>query len=144
MSGIRKPLAEALELVAAAKPKAVAVDLILSTRSANPGVDAALAAALQADPLAEIVTSDDVRGMWERMTTARRRAVLGALVHRVEIGQVGKGRRILSAEAAEGTVSMVWRRAEHRVSLSRARSLVSLTPRVPDDAREVIAAALVA
>lgn len=108
------------------------------------GVDAALAAALQADPLAEIVTSDDVRGMWERMTTARRRAVLGALVHRVEVGRVGKGVRILSAEAAEGTVSMVWRRAEHRVSLSRARSLVSVTPRVPDDAREVVAAALVA
>lgn len=105
-------------------------------------VDATLASALKADPLAEIVTSDDVRGMWENITTARRRAVLGALVHRVEIGRVGKGVRVTTVEAAEGTVTMGWRRAEHRVSLTRARSLVSVTPRVPDDAREVIAAAL--
>ncbi|WP_165971283.1 recombinase family protein [Microbacterium oleivorans] len=106
-------------------------------------VDAALAAALQADPLAEIVTADDVRGMWENVTTARKNAILGALVHRVEIGRVGKGVRVLTVEAAEATVTMGWRRAEHRVSLTRARSLVSVTPRVPDDARGVIAAALV-
>ncbi len=100
------------------------------------------ALALQADPLAEIVTSDDVRGMWESITTARRRAILGALVHHVEIGRVGKGVRVLTVEAAEATVTMGWRRADHRVSLTRARSLVSITPRVPDDARDIIAAAL--
>ncbi len=105
-------------------------------------LDAALGAALQADPLAEIVTSEDVRGMWESITTARRRAILGALVHRVEIGRVGRGVRVLTVEAAEATVTMGWRRAEHRVSLDRARSLVSVTPRVPVDAREVIAAGL--
>lgn len=105
-------------------------------------VDAALAAALQADPLAEIVTSDDVRGMWESVTTARRRVILGALVHRVEVGRVGKGVRVLTVEAAEGTVSMVWKRTEHRVSLTRARSLRTGRPLVPLDARDAIAAAL--
>ncbi|KZE91768.1 recombinase family protein [Microbacterium sp. TNHR37B] len=105
-------------------------------------VDASLAAALQADPLAEIVTSDDVRGMWDSITTARRRAILGALVHRVEVGRVGKGVRVLTVEAAEGTVSMGWKRTEHRVSLTRARSLSAGRPIVPLDAREGIAAAL--
>lgn len=105
-------------------------------------VDAAIAAALQADPLAEIVTSDDVRGMWQSITMARRRAILGALVHRVEIGRVGKGVRVLTVEAAEDTITMGWKRAEHRVRLNRARSLVSVRPRVPMDARDVIAAAL--
>ena len=105
-------------------------------------LDEALAVALQADPLAEIVTSDDVRGLWESMTTARRRAVLGALLHSIEVHPVGKGRRVVSVEATEATVTMGWKRAEHRVSLDTARSLVSVTPRVPDDAREVIAAAL--
>jgi site-specific DNA recombinase len=105
-------------------------------------VDAALGEALRADPLAEIVTSDDVRGMWERTTTARRRAILGALVHHVEVGRVGKGVRVLTLEAAESTVSMVWRRTEHRASLTRARSLSKGRPLVPADAREVIGAAL--
>src|SRR5437016_13683503 len=49
-SGIRKPLADALRIIAAVKPKAVAVDFILSTRSANPAVDADLAAAFRATP----------------------------------------------------------------------------------------------
>ncbi|MFT4282011.1 recombinase family protein [Microbacterium sp.] len=105
-------------------------------------VDAALAAVLQADPLAEIVTSDDVRGMWERITPARRRAILGALVHHVHVGRVGKGVRVLTVEAAEGTVSMGWKRTEHRVSLTRARLVSTGRPLVPMEAREAIATAL--
>src|SRR5690242_8803917 len=40
MSGIRKPLAETLRMIAEARPKAVAVDLILSTPSPDPAIDA--------------------------------------------------------------------------------------------------------
>lgn len=105
-------------------------------------VDAAITAALQSDPLAEIVTSEDVRGMWNSITTARRRAILGALVDRVEIGPVGKGVRVLTLEAAEGTVLMSWKRVEHRVSLTRSRSLSAGRPLVPLDARGAVAAAL--
>jgi len=52
------------------------------------------------------VTSGDVRGMWESISVARRRAILGALVHHVHLGRVGKGVRVLTVEAAEGTVTM--------------------------------------
>ncbi len=105
-------------------------------------IDAHLAEALTADPLAEIVTSNDVQSMWDGMTTARRRAVLGALVHRVEVLPVGKGRRVVTVEQTEGTVVMGWKRAEQRVRFDRERSVASVTPRVPADAHDEIAAAL--
>src|SRR6476619_4293730 len=47
--GIRAPLAKALRLVAAARPKAVAVDVILADRR-DPAVDGELASALRATP----------------------------------------------------------------------------------------------
>lgn len=47
--GIRKPLAAALRLVAAARPKAVAVDVILADKG-DPQADAALVAAFHATP----------------------------------------------------------------------------------------------
>lgn len=105
-------------------------------------IDAALAAALAVDPVAEIVTSGDVRGMWEGMTTERRRAVLGALVHHVEVLPVGKGRRIVTVEQTEGTVVMGWKRAQRRVAFDRARTVTETTPRVPFGAEDEISAAL--
>jgi signal transduction histidine kinase len=63
MSGIRKPLAEALRLVAAAKPKAVAVDLILANPT-EPAVDSDLADALRTCP--KLVLSSQIAGdAWE-------------------------------------------------------------------------------
>jgi len=47
---IREPLAEGMRLVAAAHPKAVAVDLILADHKPDPKTDAALAAAFCATP----------------------------------------------------------------------------------------------
>ncbi len=63
MQGIRKPLAEALRLVAAAKPKAVAVDIILSNRT-DPGVDSALAGAFRSTPNL-VLSSQLVGDGWE-------------------------------------------------------------------------------
>ncbi len=48
--GIREPLAQALKIVAAAKPKAVAVDIILAEKSGNGRLDAELADALCSTP----------------------------------------------------------------------------------------------
>jgi len=56
--GIRGPLAEALRLVAAARPKAVALDVILSEKRQDPAVDQALAQALCATP--NLVLSADL------------------------------------------------------------------------------------
>jgi signal transduction histidine kinase len=53
--GVRKPLARALELLAAAKPKAVAVDIILADAS-DPAADAALASALAHTPNVVLAT----------------------------------------------------------------------------------------
>jgi signal transduction histidine kinase len=53
LAGIREPLAKAMRLVAAAQPKAVALDLILADRKSSEEdrkIDAALAAALCATP----------------------------------------------------------------------------------------------
>src|SRR4051812_1784726 len=50
IQGIRLPLAKALELVAQAHPKAVAVDVILADRSLDPQVDATLERALCQTP----------------------------------------------------------------------------------------------
>jgi signal transduction histidine kinase len=47
--GIRRPMAEALRLLAAAKPKVVAIDVILADKG-EPADDAALAAAMEATP----------------------------------------------------------------------------------------------
>jgi signal transduction histidine kinase len=63
MQGIRKPLAQALRLVAAAKPKAVAVDIILSNRT-NAAVDSALADAFRSTPNL-VLSSQLVGDGWE-------------------------------------------------------------------------------
>lgn len=42
-------------------------------------VERDLADALQADPLAQFVSADDVRDIWDGLSMGRRRAVLGAL-----------------------------------------------------------------
>jgi len=64
--GIRGPMAEALQLVAAARPKAVAVDVILSEKRPDQAVNQALAQALCATP--NLVLSADLiddRRQWE-------------------------------------------------------------------------------
>ncbi len=66
MQGIRKPLAEALNLIAKAGPKAVAVDMILADRSADPAVDRTLAEALCGTPNL-VLSSELIRdgSQWE-------------------------------------------------------------------------------
>lgn len=101
-----------------------------------------LADALQADPLAQFVSADDVRGIWDGLSMGRRRAVLGALVTDVRVSPVGKGRRVRSIEEVEGTVTMGWRRVEHRVSWETGEVTHTPVPGVLPDARDGIAAAL--
>jgi signal transduction histidine kinase len=66
MTGIRKPLAEALRRIARAKPKAVAIDLILADKRGDPAVDAELAGALCATPNV-VLSSETINGgtAWE-------------------------------------------------------------------------------
>jgi signal transduction histidine kinase len=63
MSAIRKPLAEGLQLVAAAKPKAVAVDVILAHHT-DEQIDRDLAAAFRATPNL-VLSSQLVADGWE-------------------------------------------------------------------------------
>ena len=63
MQGIRKPLAQALRLVAAARPKAVAVDIILSNHT-DPAVDSDLAEAFRTTPNL-VLSSQLVGDGWE-------------------------------------------------------------------------------
>ncbi len=64
MAGIRRPLAEGLRLVAAAGPKAVAIDLILSN-PADPEADRDLAAALRDCPNLVLSSSQLPGEKWE-------------------------------------------------------------------------------
>src|SRR5690242_1638786 len=73
---VRRPLAEALQIVGTAHPKAVAVDIILATR--NPEGDGALAAAFRATPNL-VLDSEVLNDGWEDPLPEFRssRAVLG-------------------------------------------------------------------
>jgi hypothetical protein len=105
-------------------------------------LDADIAEAVSVDPAAAFVGADDVRALWDGLSVARRRAVLGALLFSIHVHPVGKGRRVQTVEATEGTVEMKWKRADRRVNLDAARSTASVRPRVPADAHGAIAAAL--
>ncbi|MDQ1124875.1 recombinase family protein [Microbacterium trichothecenolyticum] len=117
---------------------------VLSTKWAEERtqLDGDIAEAVSVDPTAAFVGAEDVRGLWERMSTARRRAVLGALLLGVQVHPVGKGRRLTSIEAVEGTVTIMWRRAERRVKIDAERTVSSVRGRVPDDARDAVGRAL--
>ncbi|KAA9131167.1 recombinase family protein [Microbacterium caowuchunii] len=103
-------------------------------------IDRELAEIVRVNPLAAFVSGDDVRDLWDGLSVGRRRAVLSALVDHVEVSPVGKGRRVLTVEAVEGTVSMGWRRVERRRSLDTGAT--TRTPKVPDEARNAIVRAL--
>ena len=87
---LRKSLAEALDQVCAAKPLAIAVDLMLST-SEDPKLDAALATAFGKCP-SVVLGADIVRdgSQWEEPAAAFRKsaASLGHLVIQVIVAAV--------------------------------------------------------
>ena len=66
MHGILKPLAAALRLMERAKPKAVAIDVILADKREDPTVDRTLADALCALPNV-VLSSESINGgnRWE-------------------------------------------------------------------------------
>jgi len=105
-------------------------------------IDSDIAEAVSVDPAAAFVGAEDVRALWDGMSTARKRAVLGALLHGVQVHPVGKGRRVAKIEAVGGTVAMRWKRAERRVRIDPDRTVSSVRGRVPDDARDAIVRAL--
>lgn len=115
-------------------------DMVDEIDAALAQTDGDLADALRADPLAEFVSVDDVHGLWDSISTNRRRVVLAALLHAIEIRPVGKGRRILTMDDTESTVTMRWREVEHRVSLATGHT--THTVKVPGDAHEAISGAL--
>lgn len=71
-------------------------------------VRAELAAASAGDPLAGIAGADDVRRIWEGLSLARKRAVIGA-VCTPYLDRVGKGRVVKTREDAAATVRIAWR-----------------------------------
>lgn len=105
-------------------------------------LDRDIAEAVSVDPAAAFVGAEDVRALWDGLSTARKRAVLGALLHGVQVHPVGKGKRVRTVEEIEGTVTMRWKRAERRVRIDPDRTVSSVRGRVPDDSRDAIVRAL--
>ncbi|MGF2950305.1 recombinase family protein [Microbacterium alcoholitolerans] len=103
-------------------------------------IDHELAEAIRVNPLAEFVSVDDVRGLWESLSTGRKRAILSALVYSADVLPVGKGVRVKTVEEAEGTIVLKWRRAEHRVSWDTGET--THIGKVPTEAQAAISAAL--
>lgn len=110
MSGIRRPLAQALDLLAAVHPKAVAVDLILANPT-DPATDSALAAALAKAPNL-MLASQLAGGQWENPLPefARAAAAVGhvhvapdadAVVRGIALARVDRGIRRRWALALE-------------------------------------------
>ena len=63
---------------------------------------------------------------------------LGALLFAIQVHPVGKGRRVLTVEATEGTVTMDCRRVERRLSLETGAT--TRTPKVPDAGKAIVRA----
>ena len=103
-------------------------------------IDHDLAEAIRVNPLAEFVSVDDVRGLWEGLSVGRQRAILSALVTSVDLLPVGKGVRVQTVKEAEGTIVLNWRRAEHRVSWDTGET--THIGKVPTEAQAAISAAL--
>jgi signal transduction histidine kinase len=103
--GLRKPLAEALERIAAASPKAVAVDVIL-TDASDPQTDARLAIAMAATPRLVLACQLLPDGSaWENPLPlfATHAAALGH-VHVEQSGQLDSVGRSLPLEEFTGRV----------------------------------------
>ncbi len=77
--GIRGSLAQALPLIAAARPSVVAIDLILADRGADPAVDAALAEAFRITP--NLVLATDLTSSGWDLPRAEFRQYAAALGH---------------------------------------------------------------
>lgn len=103
-------------------------------------VDRDLAEAVRSNPLAEFVSVDDVRALWDGLSVGRRRAILSALVFSVDVLPVGKGVRVRTVEQTEGTVILRWRRAEHRVSWDTGEA--THIGKMPTEAQAAISSAL--
>jgi signal transduction histidine kinase len=81
MSNIRKPLADALQRVAMAKPRAVAVDVILAS-ARDPKADAAMEAALRVTPNLVLSTELTQSSAWEEpLESFRKSAAAEGHVH---------------------------------------------------------------
>lgn len=71
-------------------------------------VEQELADALTNDPLAEVVTADDVRAKWDSLSLSRQREVVRLICTPV-IHQVGKGVRVTTLDQADHTMHYRWR-----------------------------------
>ncbi len=123
MSGIREPLAQGLRLVAAAKPKAVAVDIILANPTA-PAADTALASALAECP--NLVLSSELipgHGWEEPLPIFRRSAAATGHVHVWPDGDA-VARAIPLARRNEGGISRRWAISLEAFRLSRHADIV--------------------
>lgn len=81
-------------------------------------VNEAIARSVKRDPLAEVVSAEDVRQWWDNASLARRRKIVEALML-VVIHRVGNGKRVTTLEGASETVGIEWR---HTTQGSRARN----------------------
>lgn len=104
-------------------------------------VETAISDALQADPLAEILDADDIRGVWASLSTGRQRVILSALADWVAVHPVGKGKRVRTLEQTEGTVTVHWKK-QRKVAKLDGSGVKIMPPSVPAEAQESIAAAL--
>jgi signal transduction histidine kinase len=123
MSAIRGPLARGLRLVATAKPKAVAVDVILANPT-TPADDAALASALAECP--NLVLSSELipgHGWEDPLPVFRKAAAATGHVHVWPDGDA-VARAIPLARRNEGGISRRWAISLEAFRLSRQAAIV--------------------
>lgn len=123
MAGIRAPLARGLRLVGEAKPKAVAVDVILANPT-NPADDNQLAGALAACP--NLVLSSELiagHGWEEPLPEFRKAAAAVGHVHSSPDGDA-VARKIPLVRLNEGGISRRWALSLEAFRLSRHADIV--------------------
>lgn len=71
-------------------------------------IERQLSAYKQRSPLADAVSSGDVRGWWQKASLTRKRLIIDELME-VQIKPVGHGRRVLNIDQAIPTVEIIWK-----------------------------------
>lgn len=93
------------QLVTRGLPESEALEALDSLIDQLRVVDAQISRAVEREPLADLVGIADIRAWWDSASLARRRGVVDRLMS-VEIQPIGKGRRVLTLEAAAETVTL--------------------------------------
>jgi hypothetical protein len=104
-------------------------------------VEAQIIAAMDADPLAEVVGAENVRERWDSLPLGRQRAVLDAMAT-VHMASVGKGAKVRTLDDVPRWLHVVWKTPGRRAHPTILDEGWNTGTRMMEETREKVAEAL--